>query len=79
MHFVHLNKNYSSSEEALKNQDGLLVLGTFIKVSVLVYSTLLFASIFNNNRTDDIIRSTNSGRYVPTNHLSLFLTMMQLW
>ena len=33
MHFVHMNKKYSTAEEAVKNQDGLLVLGTFITVS----------------------------------------------
>eukprot|EP00112_Aurelia_sp_Birch-Aquarium-sp1_P001461 Seg1158.4 transcript_id=Seg1158.4/GoldUCD/mRNA.D3Y31 product="Carbonic anhydrase 2" protein_id=Seg1158.4/GoldUCD/D3Y31 len=32
MHFVHINTKYSSPEEAVKHQDGLLVLGTFIKV-----------------------------------------------
>eukprot|EP00795_Rhopilema_esculentum_P015103 gene15103-6282_t len=32
MHFVHMNKKYESSDEALKHKDGLLVLGSFIEV-----------------------------------------------
>eukprot|EP00794_Sanderia_malayensis_P013892 gene13892-15340_t len=32
MHFVHVNKKYPTTDEALKHGDGLLVLGTFIKV-----------------------------------------------
>jgi len=34
MHFVHMNKKYSTAEEAVKNQDGLLVLGTFITIGI---------------------------------------------
>lgn len=33
MHFVHVNTKYSDTKEALKHQDGLLVLGTFFEIS----------------------------------------------
>ena len=34
MHLVHMNSKYKSINEAIKNKDGLAVLGVFMEVSV---------------------------------------------